>query len=357
MRDIRVLTVFIPWVALLLFLSSLGGLFAPLFLALLLHYATRPLLSFLGRWLPEKILYAAMSVLIGAVLLAIVFVLLPVLVGQLQLLLKFLPKALRQGLTYGEQLIAEHHFYTLAPPAQWQSWVDQWTGGMNHVASESIAFLAGSLRSVLASVAAMGMVPVFYYVMGCYQQEGVALMLAPLPRVWQSSLRACLEDVDASLSRYVFGQMAVVVVLMCLYTIGFAWLSLPFAGVLGCVSGLMVMIPVLGHMMGFTLAALVAWVQLSDSYFSYLVLFYGSVVAFEGTCLSPWFLGRAMGLPNAVVLILMALAQEWFGIWGVLLTAPSAMVLRVLILRVYRGYQSSHFYQSARWPGKSTSRE
>ena len=130
------------------------------------------------------------------------------------------------------------------------------------------------------------------------------------------------------------------------YSAGLYLTGVSFALPVGMLTGLLVFVPYLGFATGFILALLVAVLQFSGMTPVISVLaVYGIGQMLEGFVLTPWLVGKRIGLhPLAVIFALLAFGQL-FGFFGVLLALPVSAALLVGLREVRMLYLASRIYR------------
>lgn len=342
-----------------LFISSLGALAFPLFVSILLHYSTRPLAALLSRYLKPRLVHSAMALMLVALMCWFVLIVIPDSVMQLESVIRDLPRAMVTLSNQMNTYIKEH-----APSimdthllSSQQQWLSQITNSLKDITSSTLIQLANGLKNTISSVLSMTLVPIFYYVLGRYSSSITASMSKWVPSSLSPTAQNWINDIDHLLSTYVYGQVSIILILMTCYSIGLLILQLPFAILLGCIAGLMVLIPVVGHGISFTMSVMVAISVFPEAYqcIGYLVLLYGCMILLESLWITPHFLGQVMGLSAICVLALIAFGHQWFGVWGILLATPVVTIGQYILSKTYHIYTHSQFYHLARWPGKTPS--
>jgi predicted PurR-regulated permease PerM len=171
-------------------------------------------------------------------------------------------------------------------------------------------------------------------------------LLGWIPLRWQTSAQQFNAEVDSLLGQYLRGQLAVMLVLALFYSAGLALFGLDLALPIGVFTGLAVCVPYVGFGLGLLLALVAGLLQwgLAQTLVM-LVVVYGAGQVLEGFYLTPRWVGQRIGLhPLAVIFALLAFGQL-FGFVGVLLALPASAVLLVALRRAQAVYLKSRFYQ------------
>lgn len=141
-------------------------------------------------------------------------------------------------------------------------------------------------------------------------------------------------DSERALRLWLRGQL-LAMILVGLLTGGGLWLlGMPSAAVLGLLAGLLEFIPFAGPILSAVPALLIALALSPDLALSVLLL-YVIVQQVEGNVLQPLIQQYAVDLPGVVLLFALIAFGALFGVLGVVLAAPLAVVCYVLVKRLY----------------------
>ena len=338
----------LQWLAFLLaalaLLFLLSPILTPFVAASILAYMCSPLVARLCRWRWPRAL-ATMTVLFGLVMLvvALLFIMLPLLQQELALLLAKLPdwiELLRQRLL--PQLLGDG----VVTGATLREWLSGHWQSASGVAGKVLPWLGDSGAALFGALMNLLLIPVvlFYLLRDWDVLLGKFGELIPIRR--QPFVRQLACEVDGVLAEFLRGQLSVML-LMSAYYVCVLWLAgLEFALPIGLLAGMLVFVPYLGMVLGLSLATLAAFSQF-DAFSSVLVVWaaFGIGQLLEGMLVTPWLVGERIGLhPLAVIFALLAFGQL-FGFFGVLLALPLSAVLLVALRHARDGYFASHLYR------------
>jgi predicted PurR-regulated permease PerM len=150
------------------------------------------------------------------------------------------------------------------------------------------------------------------------------------------------------LSRYLRGQVLVAVVIGALTFIGFSILGFPFALLLGVIAGVFNLVPYLGVYISLVPALAIAFLSgsLLVSLLKIAVVF-GGVQILEGAVLSPMIVGHSVELNPVWIMVALAVFGFFFGLVGLLMAVPLAILIKIALERGLEAYRSSEFYRAA----------
>jgi predicted PurR-regulated permease PerM len=200
-----------------------------------------------------------------------------------------------------------------------------------HVASNVLG-LTTSLTGFLAGVVIIIFVG-FYLALNAPLYVNGAISV--LPRAHRARGRDLLEDSGLALQWWMLGQVANMVAVGLVTTIGLYLLDIPLALVLGILAGLLTFVPYVGAIASGVPAVLIGFLQGPTQALYVLLLFLAAHVV-EGYILAPIVSLKVVHVPPALLLAAEAVWGALFGILGIALAAPLTVVVMIAVEVVYR---------------------
>jgi predicted PurR-regulated permease PerM len=168
----------------------------------------------------------------------------------------------------------------------------------------------------------------------------IAWIKGLVPAVYRLELLPLGEQVRILLGRYVRGQLVLVVIMSTATTIGLTLFGVPFSLLLGIVTGVLEVIPIIGPITAGAIACLVAlgnpnpfgWSQLA--YVGAIAIMYTVVRHAEDYFVIPLVIGRIVRLHPALVIFSLLSGGAVFGLIGIVLAVPVAATLRLVLIYV-----------------------
>lgn len=343
-------------------LLGLGGLIY-LLAPILTPFLVGALLAYLGDPLADRLeafgLKRTPAVLVvfslfTLALVLLVLVLVPLLEGQAQALVRLLPQVLEW--VDGTLLPRLAEWFGLRIEAldvdsvrgvlreHWQQ-----AGGL---AARVLLYVTGSGAALAAVLANLVLIPVVTFYMLRDWDVFMAHLRDLLPRSVEPAVTALVRESDEMLAAFLRGQVTVMLALAAVYSVGLWLAGLELALAVGLLAGLVSFVPYLGVIVGVLSAALAMLVQTGDpmQLLPVAVVFaVGQVL--EGYVLTPMLVGDRIGLHPVAVIFAVLAGGQLFGFVGVLLALPAAAVLAVLLRHLHRSYKGSAFYGRSPVPG------
>ena len=154
------------------------------------------------------------------------------------------------------------------------------------------------------------------------------LSLFPLER--RLRLDATLRAAELRVSKWLFGQATLMLILGLASTLVFGLLHVRYFILLGVLMGLMNCIPIAGGILTILLVGLVAaldsWAKMAGVF-----IFYAIYVNVESAFLTPRIMRHSVNLMGLTVLIALIAGTQLAGIVGALVAVPTAALIAVLL--------------------------
>jgi predicted PurR-regulated permease PerM len=167
-----------------------------------------------------------------------------------------------------------------------------------------------------------------------------------LPRNIEPRVMELARQSDEVLSAFLRGQLAVMLALGLIYSIGLWLAGLKLAFLIGMSAGLLSFVPYLGGVLGVGGAVIAALVEHRDLiHVVYVLIVFGFGQTMEGFVLTPWLVGDRIGLHPVAVIFAILAGGQLFGFLGVLLALPATAVLMVILRHVHERYVQSELYR------------
>jgi predicted PurR-regulated permease PerM len=144
-----------------------------------------------------------------------------------------------------------------------------------------------------------------------------------------------LDDINRSIQKYMLMLLTTNLLVGLLSWIAFRWIGLENAGAWAAAAGLLHIVPYLGPSITAGVAGMAAFVQFDS--FGKALLVAGASLAIAtavGTFVVTWMTGRIASMNAAAVFISLLFWGWLWGVWGMLLSVPLIVILKVLSQQV-----------------------
>ncbi len=325
---------------------------------ILTPFVAGALIAYLGDpatdWLEERGMSRSLAsgtvfLGLGMVLLGALLIVLPLLVSQLNTLIRGVPVAYN----WVTSSVLPWAWNVLDLPAETvpslkvkSTLAENWQSVGKLLASAG-AYITGSGVNFLVSLGNLVLIPVvaFYLLRDWDKLTPKALRL--LPEDWQQRGASLASECDEVIGAFLRGQLLVMLSLAVIYSTGLAIVGLDLAVAIGVFAGLFAIVPYLGTLSGILAAAVAAWVQFGDWP---MLLAVAAVFSFgqlvESYLLTPILVGDRIGLHPVAVIFAVLAGGQLAGFIGVLVGLPVAAVVAVLLRHINDYYRATEFYTS-----------
>jgi len=200
--------------------------------------------------------------------------------------------------------------------------------------SAVVGTLIGGAAGILAGVASgLGKFFTFLILMAYFILDGERAFrwgVSLFPVAHQARLASTLERARDRISRWLLGQLMLMVILGVGCLIVFGLMHLRYFYVLAVIAGLANFVPMIGPIVTVILASAVAAI---DSFTKVVgvIIFYAVYQQTESAILTPRIMKSTVDLPGSAVLVALAIGGEVAGLVGALVAVPTAALAAVLI--------------------------
>ncbi len=322
----------------------------PFVFGALIAYLGDPLVDFFeSKNINRGVGVALVFLLLTTVFVAALLFLIPMLLNQLDALIRGIPHFYSwatQELApwiqerFGLEGAAVPHLDLSSQLAEhWQS--------LGKIAAQAGKKLTGSGASILMGVANLALVPVVAFYLMRDWDHIMAKMLGMMPVAWQKNTSLMVTEADEVVGAFLRGQIIVMCALGLIYGTGLWMIGVQMALLLGLVAGLASLVPYMGFIVGITASLVVAYMQFHDwSILLWVVVVFGVGQAIESMLLTPVLVGDRIGLhPVAVIFALLA-GGQLAGFVGVVVALPVAAVITVFARHGMAQYRASDVYRN-----------
>ena len=338
--------ILILFAGLLTILWCFSQVLTPYIFAIILAYLLDPLVDRLENFgLPRTIASIAIMSLALSIILVAIFFLLPVLVGQIQLLLVSLPDTYSQGLNVIESIVPEFAKGGLVS-----------SGNLIDLKS-ALATNGVSIASKIASYVLVAfdlfvlvlIVPVITFYLLMDWDKILNKFNNFLPQGYSKEIYDVILKVDDVLSGFVRGQLIICLTLGLLYSASLLVLGLNYSLVIGIFAGLISFIPFFGASVGAIIALSVAALQFwsAPEMIAYVGVVFVVGQLSESNLLTPKLIGDSVRLHPVMIMLSVSIGGALLGLSGVMLAVPVAAIIAVLVRELLSKYLSSSFFQGS----------
>lgn len=326
-----------------------GSALTPFIFGLALAYLLMPIVNRLDKRIPRWIAILLVYAIGLVILIALVLFLVPPLVNQIVRLVTNLARP--DGL---EQLAAEAlDWYRTRVPLTLQAPLEQLLQNSLPPLQENLSAIAAGVGtfvlrqltqvfSFLSFIVGFLIVPIWLFYVLNDARKGRIFINRQLDYRVRHDFWNAWGIIDRSLSAYIRGQLTLGLIIGVAVGIGLnvvdfiPGIEIDYILLLAIWSGIAELVPMIGAMLGAIPAVIVAlFVGGPVSALAVLALFV-VVQLVENNYLVPRVIGQSIGVHPAILIVMLVVFGQLFGLLGVILAAPVTAIARDLYLYTYR---------------------
>lgn len=299
-------------------LFELIGVVIAGFIAYIIMAAIAPVVYGLAkRGVPKALAAAVIYLLVVAVLVLLIFPLIPFFTTQTMQLVRGLPQYIHNA----SELLGVN-----ANPAELQSIISSQLGAIGSNALQVTSQVFGGIFTLLTIV-----VLSFYLLLDHVRvQKSIASLFSPSVR---GRALETVEKVEDKLGAWLRGQI------ILSFAVGFVtWIGLTFIGVeyalpLALLAGLLEIVPTIGPIIA-AIPALIVALSISPTVAVFVAILYGAIQVLENNFLVPRIMQRAVGLHPIIVILGIIIGGKLLGVLGALLAVPFISLVVVIAAEI-----------------------
>ncbi|BAI81456.1 transporter [Deferribacter desulfuricans SSM1] len=316
-------------ILILFLIFKIKNILTPFAIAFFISYLLDPVVDRLenlkfNRTLSVLIVF----VLFSLIVIAIILFIFPVMINEINILLKKIPVYLQML----DNKIKEYNYYAIIQPYinEIKSFVVKNLGKISNILLDIFNVLSGYLGNFLNFVLLYSIVPILIFYFLKDFDSIVAKTKTMLEKKGFLNVVDKSEEFNSILKSYFRGQFIVSVLLGILYSVTLLIVGIEGAVFVGVLSGILSMVPYLGFIVGFVTSLLLAFIQFQDLFHPlFVVLGFTIVQVIESNLITPKIVGESLGLHPVAVIFAIMVGGSLFGIAGMIFSLPIAALIKV----------------------------
>ena len=315
-------------IAVVLFIPQIMGIFLLFYSAFVVTSSMEPFIEKLQKFMNRKI---AATIVVLAFMLLTFLTFIPILVASINEIISFcesLPKNIDTATTF---ITTKSAFgYRLADLLDLQDIMASMGGIAQNVVNKSID-ITMNLAEICVFLIVFTMI-VFYYALDKEYLEGKFVEFFPADM--KASARSILETISLKVGAYVRTQVLSMISVGVMVMIGLWILNIKYSFLLGLISGILDIVPLVGPAIALAAIVLAAysagWVKVILAIAVFLL-----VQQISNYVIRPFLFGKFMELHPLTLFLALFIAQQYFGVVGVILSPAIASTICVLVDELY----------------------
>jgi len=312
-------------------------LFAPIILAGVLYYVSRPFVNLLSQRMPRGLAILILYLSGVALITLLIFLIGPELQRQFNSLVRNTPFFVNEIRSYIISLQQTEWFsrFQVTESISLEEITTRFGSYINEFVSALGANVAAFIGFITNIIIIIIILPFVLYYMLKEGEKAPRQVLRLFPEKQQHNGREILGDMDIALSSYIQGQIIVSFCVGVLAYIGYLIIGLDYPLVLALIAMFTNVIPFVGPWIG-TFPAVIVGLLTSPLMGLFVVIVVVVVQQIESNFISPQVMGRKLAIHPLTIILLLLVAGRFAGLLGLILAVPTYAVGKVIVSHTYR---------------------
>ena len=211
-----------------------------------------------------------------------------------------------------------------------------------HEFIQQVIFSAGDAASTAVSYAVnLAIVPFVTYFMLAEGDLGIKKIIEKIPNKYFEMSMNIMDKVGRELISYLRGLILECSIVGGLSMIGFMIIGVPYAVIIGVITGIANLVPYLGPLAGASLAILASLTVTGDfQMFLPIALLSIIIRLIDDLILQPLCFGKSLDMHPVAVVLTLIIGHQLMGVSGMVISIPIATILRVSATETYWGLKN-----------------
>jgi putative permease len=308
----------------------LGKWLAPMFASLVIAYLLDAIVEQLQKFgMPRALAVTIVFLLFMAMLIFLLFGLVPIVTRQLTQLVQQFPDYIARGQTLLKQL--PEHYPQIVSAQQINAIISQLGQELAAVGQKALSWSLASAASIITLLVYLVLLPVLVFFFLKDKDLMINWASGYMPKERSLATKVWVEA-ETQIANYVRGKVAEIIIVGAVTYITFIVLGLQYAALLATLVGFSVLIPYVGAAVVTIPIALIAYFQFGWAWpFGHVMIAYAVIQALDGNLLVPLLFSEVVNLhPVAIILAILFFGGLW-GFWGIFFAIPLATLVQAVL--------------------------
>ena len=316
-------------IILLLLLPKLLGLLMILFASFVLAAALNPFVNKLQKYIKNR--SAASSIVVLTSITALFALILPIIVmcyKEIELFISIMPQ--KAANLYNFITHTKLYGKTISEMIPFENLANASTNIAQNVFNQSINITMAAAQTVFITLA----LTMFIYYILVDKKYLRNKFLEFFPPNLKEKAGSILYNITSKVGNYVRAQVLSMITVGVMVTIEVAILGIEYPVLLGLIAGICDIIPILGPTIAIAVIVAIAfplgWVKIVLA-----IILFLAIQQISNYMIRPFLFGKFMQLHPINIMVALFVAEEFLGVWGVILSPAIAATICVLIDELY----------------------
>ncbi len=201
--------------------------------------------------------------------------------------------------------------------------------------------ISGILYSIFSLIAVLVIVPFITFFLLKDNKKIIKGIINIMPNKYFEVSYWVIKKISLQLGRYVRSWLLDAAIVGTMAGVGLSFLGISNSASIGFVAGVGHLIPYFGPIIGGLLAVIISIIQLGNfSMFPKIVILFVIIYVIDNGYIQPKVFSKGTDMHPLIIIILIMIGGELFGVFGMLLSVPTATVIKTAAKEIYYGYKN-----------------
>jgi len=308
----------------LVFLYLIKNILIILFLAIIIASAVSPLVTRLeSRYIPRVLGALLIYIICFSLLAFMLYLIIPPVVGEIKRLAILLPD-------YYDSFSKQIFKTTVGVSPDYAKNAQDFLINFGEKIKNTTSGILTAFSQLFGGMVAFGAIVVISFYLSV-QQNGVKDFLRLVtPKTDEEYILRLWKRVEIKLGRWLQGELLLALIVGTLTFVGLSIIGVPYALLLGIITGFFELLPMVGPVLSAVLGVLIAFI-ISPVLALLTLIFYIILQQVENHILLPLLMKKITGLNPVIVIISLFIGAELGGVLGMLIAVPIATIAGELL--------------------------
>lgn len=316
-------------VMLLFFIPKLAGLLMILFASFVLAAALNPFVNKLQEKIKNRAI--ASSIIVLGAIFAMFALILPIIVmcyKEIELFIAIMPQ--KAANLYNLITHSKLYGHTIAELIPMNNLAEASTQIAQNVLNQSVNFTFAAAQMIFVTLA---LTMFIYYILvdKIYIRDK---FLEFFPPNLKYKAGCILFNITSKVGNYVRAQVLSMITVGVMVTVVVAILGIDYPILLGLIAGICEIIPILGPTIAIVVITVIA-LPLGAGKITMAIILFLAIQQISNYMIRPFLFGKFMKLHPITIMVALFVAEEFLGVWGVILSPAIAATICVLVDELY----------------------
>ena len=215
--------------------------------------------------------------------------------------------------------------------------IDAYIGQATSSALSSLEKQAGRIFSATTTtLLQIGLLPVFTFFLLYYRRKTASFIFRLTGPSHKRTTLKVLREISSVATKYLTGQIFVILILAVLNSLGLTIIGVPNAIVFGSLAAVLNLVPYLGMLTANTITILYVVFTMPDPFNTvlYILLMYAIIQFLENNLITPNIVGNNIKINPFAIIIGILFANIIWGIAGMIIVIPFLAMLKIIMRNV-----------------------